>query len=141
RRAHQEHPPLVVRVTSLGAAETNRDARQSWRLRIAWVERHIRFVSELLDAKTRDLAPAPPTRRERHKQDREGSCVGEPGARASRGQTVQDVSCHGALALAPAWPWRGAHRQPQRRAQARRAERTLDAGLVAFPGRTPARVR
>jgi len=103
----------------------NRDARQSWRLRIAWVERHIRFVSELLDAKTRDLVPAPPTRRERHEQDGEVPAVGEPSV-AHVAANLSRTSRITALALAPAWSWRGAHRQPHGRAQARRAERTLD---------------
>ena len=58
-RSDEEHPALIVRIPSLGAAELDWQARQGWRLRISWIKWHRRLVRELLDAEPGDFtAPA-----------------------------------------------------------------------------------
>jgi hypothetical protein len=52
RPADQYH--LFVGVDGLGAAKTDRQARKLWRLRIFRIERHRRFVDEILDPETGD---------------------------------------------------------------------------------------
>ena len=101
------------------------------------IKRHRRFVAELLDPQPRHLAAPASAGGEGQEQDCQIAGIDEPVGPTGREQPVEDVAGDRPLALALARSDAGPDREPQRRAQTGRAERTL----LPFPAMQGAPVR
>jgi len=109
----------------------------TWAISIARIVRRRRLICQPPNTHPTTSPRRRPPDANAQEEDREVASVAETIHRAGRDQLIQAIPGHRSLALALPRPMRGSNGQSQRRAQARRCERSLD----PFPTvqRAPAR--